>query len=91
MFGAHEAPTRVENLELQRARAKIAQLELLLAQGKTFLEELRDQLKDARAGNDALALRVRELESDIATLRATVDRARELAGKIVEVCEMKPE
>lgn len=89
MFGAHEAPTRVENLELQRARAKIAQLELLLSQGKTFLEELRDQLKDARAGNDALALRVRELESDIATLRATADRARELAGQIVEVCGVK--
>lgn len=75
MFGAHSTPTRVENSELQRARAKIAHLELLLAQGKTFLEELRDQLTDARAGNDALALRVRDLESEIDTLRASADRA----------------
>lgn len=87
MFGAHQTPTRVENPELQRARAKIAHLELLLAQGKTLLEELRDQLTDARAGSDALALRVRELESDIATLRANAERARELAGQIVEVCQ----
>ena len=85
MFGAHSTPTRVENPELHRAQAKIAQLELLLAQGKTFLEELRNQLTDARAGNDALARRVRELESEIDTLRANADRARELAGRIVEV------
>lgn len=85
MFGAHPTPTRVENPELQRAQAKIAHLELLLAQGKTFLEELRDQLTDARAGNDALARRICELESEIDTLRANADRARELAGRIVEV------
>lgn len=89
MFGAHSTPTRVDNPELQRAQAKIAQLELLLAQGKTFLEELRDQLTDARAGNDALARRVRELESEIDTLRVTADRARELAGRIVEVLDSK--
>lgn len=89
MFGAHSTPTRVDNPELQRAQAKIAQLELLLAQGKTFLEELRDQLTDARAGNDALARRVRELESEIDTLRANADRARELAGRIVEVLDSK--
>lgn len=87
MFGAHSTPTPVENPELQRARAKIAHFELLLAQGKTFLEELRDQLTDARAGNDALARRIRELESEIGTLRSSAERARELAGQIVEVLD----
>ena len=87
MFGAHQTPTRVENPELQRARAKIAHLELLLAQGKALLEELRDQLTDARAGNDALARRIGELESEIDTLRANADRARELAEQIVGVLE----
>ena len=87
MFGAHQAPTRVENLELERARAKIAQLELLLAQGRTFLEELRNQLNDARTGREALALRVRELESEIETLRANADRARALAAHVVEILD----
>ena len=87
MFGAHQTPTRVENPELQRARAKIAHLELLLAQGKALLEEVRDQLTDARAGNDALARRIGELETEIDTLRANADRARELAEQIVGVLE----
>ncbi len=68
MFGAQQppahAPVKTESPELHQARAKLAQLELLLKQGKTILQELRAQANAVTKERDELrghldALRVK--------------------------------
>lgn len=58
MFGAQQppahAPVKTESPELQQARAKLAQLELLLKQGKTILQELRAQANTVTKERDEL-------------------------------------
>jgi len=75
MFGAQHPPARVENPELQQARAKLAHLEHLLKQGRTILEGLRNQLNQARSERDELR---GQLDTAVAEKNAAVD-AREAA------------
>ena len=55
---------RQENPELEQARAKISQLEMLLKQGRSLLQDLRTQVVDARKERDELRVVVADVRAD---------------------------
>jgi chromosome segregation ATPase len=90
MFGAQQPPSaRSESLELQQARAKLAQLELLLKQGKTILQDLRTQANaaikerdDLRGQLDVLRLKLESAVAERSAIVAEKDTA--LAAAVAE-------
>ena len=75
MFGAKQQPTApADGAELHQARAKLAQLEVLLKQGKTILQDLRAQANAATKERDDLRgqLEVLRLKLESAVAESSV-------------------
>ncbi len=80
MFGAQQKPTaRADSPELQQARAKLAQLEMLLKQGKTILQDLRAQANAAMKERDDLSGQLDVLRLKLES--AVAERSADIAEK----------
>ena len=75
-------PTRPESPQLQQARAKLAQLELLLKQGRTMLQDLRTQVDAVKKERDDLRCQCDALREQLETAVEERDQSTGKCGEL---------